>query len=91
MRASPEFIDLTKLFFQDIDFIFDNERGFLSFVVRHIPESHKENLRCYLSEITSDRLSDTDLKKLWAASAAEIEFRDASQLRDILRRLQRQM
>lgn len=46
---------------------------------------HRVRLRAYLDEITSDRNSGDDLKRIWWSSPADTVFHDGEELRTFLR------
>ncbi|WP_010684310.1 hypothetical protein [Methylobacterium mesophilicum] len=88
MKLSTEFLEFSLQFYQDILDDVSSEDEMIDTVLSPLKDEGKRiNLRKYLDTITSDQISDEELKKLWWSSSADVVFHDGAALRTFLRKV----
>lgn len=92
MSTNIEFDQFAGQFFVGILDEINTEEDLIKMTLQPFTSSSsRTKLRTYLDEITNDRFSGEDLRKLWWASPADTVFHDGEQLRSFLRAVRDQL
>ena len=87
MDDAPEFEKFARRFIQDLELVCKTDDEALSFVLEDLDMSERKQLAEFIDQITSRQVSDSELKKIWNNTEADITFTHAEYLRNMLNRV----
>lgn len=87
MNSSTEFKKLARRFIQDLELVCKTDDEALDFVLEDLDMPERKQLAGFINQITSRKVSDFEIKKIWDSTEADITFTHAEDLRNMLNRV----
>lgn len=85
MNVPSEFKKFGLQFIQDLHLRGDTFDELIHNVLKPFKGEERERLRMFLNELLDARVPDAELQRLWNATPSDVDFRDAGDLRTVLR------
>ena len=91
MNSAPEFKKFARRFIQDLELVCNTDDEALSFVLEDLDMPERKQLAKFIDQITSRQVADSEIKKIWNSTEADITFTHAEDLRNMLNQVKNRL